>query len=260
MGAMLQIEAIPAFADNYIWLLRRGAAAAVVDPGDAEPVIEVLAAGGLALEAVLLTHHHADHVGGVADLVARHPAPVFGPAAEGIPTVDRGLCDGQVVSLAALELELRAVAVPGHTAGHLAYLSAGCALVGDTLFAGGCGRVFEGSPEEMHRSLGRLAALPAATKIYCAHEYTVANLRFAREVEPANARLAARLSEALAVRAEGRPTLPSKLADELATNPFLRCGEAAVVAAAEDRAGRRLGSAAEVFAVVRGCKDGWRGP
>jgi hydroxyacylglutathione hydrolase len=257
---MLRIDPIPAFADNYIWLLRRSAAAAVVDPGEAAPVIDALAAGGLQLAAVLLTHHHADHVGGVAELVARHPAPVFGPAAERIPTVDRALCDGDMVSLAALDLELRAVAVPGHTAGHLAYLGAGRALVGDTLFAGGCGRVFEGSPEEMHRSLNRLAALAAETKIYCAHEYTVANLRFARAVEPANARLADRLAEALAVRGEGRPTLPSTLADELATNPFLRCTEAAVVAAAENRAGRRLGSPAEVFTVVRAWKDGWQGP
>ncbi len=259
MLAMLHVEAVPAGADNYIWLLRRGAAAAVVDPGEAPPVVDVLVARGLRLEAVLLTHHHADHVGGVADLVARYPAPVFGPAAERIPTVDRELFDGRVVSLPALDLELRAVAVPGHTAGHLAYLGAGRALVGDTLFAGGCGRVFEGSPEQMHRSLSRLAALPADTAIYCAHEYTVSNLRFAREVEPVNPRLAARLSEALAVRAEGRPTLPSTLADELATNPFLRCGEAAVVAAAEARAGRRLRSAAEVFAAVRRWKDGWNG-
>jgi len=254
------MRAIPAFSDNYIWLLGEEdrPEVAIVDPGDAEPVLEVLDLRRQRLAAILLTHHHADHVGGVAELVARHPAPVFGPAAERIPTVDRPLCDGQTVSLAALDLELQALAVPGHTAGHLAYLGEGFALVGDTLFAGGCGRVFEGSPEEMHRSLGRLAELPPATRIYCAHEYTVANLRFAREVEPANARLAARLSEAQAVRAEGRPTLPSTLADELATNPFLRCGEAAIIAAAEARAGRRLNATAEVFAVVRGWKDGWR--
>ncbi len=257
---MVTIEAIPAFSDNYIWMIGAPgrSAVAVVDPGDAAPVLEVLESSGSHLGAILLTHHHGDHTGGVSELVARHPVPVFGPELEAIPDVDNPVRGDQVVALADLDLYLRVVDVPGHTAGHVAYVGPDFALVGDTIFAGGCGRVFEGTMEQMHASLTRLAALPPETTIYCAHEYTVANLCFAREVEPGNRALEQRLEDAVAARTAGDATVPSQLADELATNPFLRCERPPIAAAAERRAGRRLASEAEVFAVIRGWKDGWR--
>lgn len=257
---MLTIEAIPAFSDNYIWMIGAPgrSAVAVVDPGDPAPVLEVLERNRLDLVGILLTHHHADHVGGVGALLERRAAPVFGPAGEAIPGVDNPVRGDEVVALADLELYLRVVDVPGHTAGHVAYVGPDFALVGDALFAGGCGRVFEGTMEQMHESLNRLATLPPETAIHCAHEYTVANLRFAGEVEPDNRALGRRLADAIATRVAGHPTVPSRLADELATNPFLRCGESSVVAAAERHAGRPLASEAEVFAVIRQWKDGWQ--
>lgn len=257
---MLTIEAIPAFSDNYIWMIGAPgrSAVAVVDPGDAAPVLESLGRKGLDLVGVLLTHHHGDHTGGVSELVDRHPAPVFGPENEAIPGIDNRVGGDRVVALADLDLYLRVVDVPGHTAGHVAYVGPDFALVGDALFAGGCGRVFEGTMEQMHESLARLAALPPETAIHCGHEYTVANLRFAREVEPDNRALGRRLADAVAARAAGRATVPSRLADELATNPFLRCDRPSVAAAAEGRAGRRLDSEAEIFAVIRQWKDEWR--
>jgi hydroxyacylglutathione hydrolase len=257
---MVMIDAIPAFSDNYIWMMGAPgrSAVAVVDPGDAAPVLEVLESSGRHLSAILLTHHHGDHTGGVSELVERHPVPVFGPELEAISGVDHPVRGDQVVALADLELYLRVVDVPGHTAGHVAYVGPDFALVGDTIFAGGCGRVFEGTMEQMHESLVRLAALPPETAIYCAHEYTVANLQFARQVEPEDPEIERRLADAEAARAAGRPTVPSRLADELATNPFLRCGESSVAAAAERHAGRPLASEAEVFAVVRRWKDGWQ--
>jgi hydroxyacylglutathione hydrolase len=184
--------------------------------------------------------------------------PVFGPEIEAISGVDNPVRGDQVVALADLDLYLLVVDVPGHTAGHVAYVGSDFALVGDTIFAGGCGRVFEGTMEQMHASLTRLAALPPETAIYCAHEYTVANLCFAREVEPGNRALEQRLEDAVAARTAGDVTVPSQLADELETNPFLRCHRPPVAAAAEGRAGRRLASEAEVFAVIRQWKDGWR--
>lgn len=257
---MLQIEPIPAFEDNYIWMIGAPgrSAVAVVDPGDADPVLEVLESRGHHLAAILLTHHHGDHTGGVRELADRHPAPVFGPENEGIPGVDNPVRGDEVVALTDLELYLRVVDVPGHTAGHVAYVGPDFALVGDALFAGGCGRVFEGTMEQMHESLNRLATLPPETAIHCAHEYTVANLRFAREVEPDNRALERRLADAVATRAAGYPTVPSRLADELATNPFLRCDRPSVAAAAERRAGRTLASETDVFAVIRQWKDGWQ--
>ena len=183
--------------------------------------------------------------------------PVYGPAGESIDTVDRPVREGDRVELPGLELEV--IDLPGHTAGHIGYLGPGFALVGDTLFAGGCGRVFEGTMEQMHTSLSRLAGLPPETELYCAHEYTVANLRFALDLEPDNERVSNRLQEAVAVRSKGLPTVPSTLAQELATNPFLRCEDTALVAAASARADRSLRPGAEVFAFVRQLKDGWRG-
>jgi hydroxyacylglutathione hydrolase len=256
---MRKLTPIPAFSDNYVWFIEldEPRAVAIVDPGDAGPVAAVLRDRGLEPAAHLLTHHHGDHVGGVSELLASHPVPVYGPAGESINTVDRPVCGGDRVELPGLELEV--IDLPGHTAGHIGYLGPGFALVGDTLFAGGCGRVFEGSMEQMHASLSRLAKLPPETKLYCAHEYTVANLRFALDLEPDNERVSNRLQEAVTARSEGLPTVPSTLAQELATNPFLRCEDAALVAAASARADRSLRPGTEVFAFVRQLKDGWRG-
>jgi hydroxyacylglutathione hydrolase len=260
-GAMVQLEPISAFSDNYIWMIQSatGREVAVVDPGEAHPVLAAIENRGLELEAILLTHHHGDHVGGVEELVARYPAPVFGPAREAIAGVDHPVHGDEIVALPGLDLYLRVTDVPGHTAGHVAYAGPDFALVGDTVFAGGCGRVFEGTMEQMHESLTRLAALPPETRLYCAHEYTVANLRFALVVEPGNEALRRRAESAAAARSGNRPTVPSTLAEELATNPFLRCDQPDIVAAAEARAGHPLTSAADVFAVIRGWKDGFRG-
>ena len=258
---MLHLEPISAFNDNYIWLLFSpdSPSAVVVDPGDAEPVVEALSSRSLTLGAILVTHHHEDHVGGVSELAARYQIPAFGPARETVPAVDQPVSGDDVVQLAGLGCYVRVVDVPGHTAGHIAYIGPDFACVGDTLFAGGCGRVFEGTMNEMFESLLRLAVLPPATRIFCGHEYTVANLRFAREVEPENRALEERLEGALAARNAGVATIPSTLSDELATNPFLRCDQEAVVEAAASRAGRHPSSAVEVFAILRTWKDSWRG-
>jgi len=257
---MLQIWPVPIFADNYVWVLQREGAdrVVVVDPGDGPPVVAELEQRGLTVGAVLLTHHHHDHVGGLNAIIRRfHPA-VFGSAGDAVPGVDRPVGDGDTVALPGLGPDLHVVALPGHTAHHLGFVAPGLAFVGDTLFAGGCGRLFEGTPEQMHDSLGRLAALDPATEVYCGHEYTLVNLRFAEVVEPGNAALADRLRAAAAARAAGRPTVPSTIGLELETNPFLRCSEPAVVAAAETHAGRELSPGAEVFGVIRSWKDGWR--
>jgi len=257
---MLHVWPVEVFSDNYVWILEREGAdrVVVVDPGDGEPVIAELEQRGLAVGTVLLTHHHHDHVGGLNRLIDRfHPA-VSGSAADAVPGVDHPVGDGDVVALPDIELTLDVVGLPGHTANHLGYVGPQLAFVGDTLFAGGCGRLFEGTPEQMHGSLGRLAALMPATKVYCGHEYTLANLRFAMAVEPGNAALADRLRATEATRAAEQPTVPSTIGLELETNPFLRCSEPSVVAAAEAHAGRELAPGAEVLGVIRSWKDGWR--
>jgi hydroxyacylglutathione hydrolase len=259
---MAAIIPIPAFSDNYIWLVQEGARAAVVDPGDAEPVLAYLDLHGLDLVAILNTHHHGDHVGGNDGLLARFSVPVFGPARETIPGRTHALEEGARVALPGIGLAFSVLDVPGHTAGHIAYVGDNggvpIAFVGDTLFAGGCGRLFEGTPADMAASLAKLAALPGDTRIYCAHEYTLANLRFALAVEPGNGTLHARQAREEGRRAHGEPTVPSVLADELATNPFLRSDVPAVFAAAEAHAGRKLASAVDAFATLRSWKNGFR--
>ncbi len=259
---MLDIQPIPAFDDNYIWLFTdaAGERACVVDPGDAGAVEQALQAAGLQLEAVLVTHHHFDHVGGLSQLRERHAPRVFGPHNPAIEGIDVRVGQGDTVEVLGRTFDV--LAVPGHTLDHIAYFQAGdepVVFCGDTLFAGGCGRMFEGQPAQMLASLDTLAALPPATRVYCAHEYTLANLRFARAVEPANQALQARQAEAEATRARQVPTVPSTLAMELATNPFLRCREAPVIAGLAAAGHLRGEAPAEVFASVRAWKDDFRG-
>jgi hydroxyacylglutathione hydrolase len=259
---MAAIIPIPAFADNYVWLLREGRAAVVVDPGDAAPVLAYLDREGLGLAAIVATHHHGDHVGGIEALVERRRVPVYGPARETIPARTRALREGDRVVLDELGLELGVLDVPGHTGGHIAYTGrvadVPVLFCGDTLFAAGCGRIFEGTPAMLWTSLRKLAALDSATRVYCAHEYTLANLRFAAAVEPANAALASRARRDATLRDQGRPTVPSTIAEELATNPFLRVREPAVRAAAQAHAGRSLDGDVAVFAELRAWKNTFR--
>lgn len=231
----MQIIPIPAFTDNYIWMVHNGQHALVVDPGDARPVQATLQGLGLHLEAILVTHHHADHTGGVAELRTHYGAQVFGPARERVPEPLTRLQGGDTVN--ALLQSFQVIDVPGHTAGHIAYYSSALAgapalFCGDTLFSAGCGRLFEGTPTQMLASLQALAALPDATRVYCTHEYTLSNLRFARTVDPHNPDLARYERHAQTLRAQGIPTLPSTLGLERQINPFLRTREPALIASA----------------------------
>ena len=256
----LCVLAIPAFEDNYLWLVHDGVHATVVDPGDAAPILAALETHHLTLASILLTHHHADHIGGVPALLARFDVPVFGPRDDGIAAVSVALAQGDTVEVPKLNLRLRVLDVPGHTSGHIAYVrdaqEVPWLFCGDTLFGGGCGRLFEGTPAQMAASLGKLATLPPDTLVFCAHEYTLSNLRFAHAVEPLNAAIGARITTDSATRERGLPTIPSTIGLELLTNPFLRCGEPAIWATLA-RAGRGLAGAepVAVFAALREWKN-----
>ena len=221
-----------------------------------------LAREGLALVAILATHHHPDHVGGISELVAMKKVPVFGPKGEPIPELTHPVGQGDKVEIPELKAKSTALApsfnvldIPGHTRAHVAYYGLESLFCGDTLFACGCGRVFEGTPAQMLASLSKLAALPDDTRVYCGHEYTLANIKFARAVDPDNALLAAREERAKTLRAAGRPTLPSTLGEERATNPFLRCAEPVVVDSANKYLGARVGDPVSVFAAIREWKN-----
>lgn len=253
------IHTIPAFQDNYLWLFHRQGdnRAAVVDPGDATPVLAALQAQQLSLAAILVTHQHPDHIGGVRELISHFPnCKVFGPADISVVTDPVGEGD----SIAPLGIDFDVLEVPGHTLNHLAYFTRADAegpqlFCGDTLFAGGCGRLFEGTPQQMYNSLAKLAGLPDATRIYCAHEYTAANLKFARAVEPNNQVLAERTEQVTQARADMQPTVPTVLKLEKQTNPFLRTSAAEVKEAATNFAGAPLCDEIEVFAAIRCWKD-----
>ena len=249
---------LPAFRDNYIWLLegpdRR---AAVVDPGDAVPVRQALAERGLKLDAVLVTHHHADHMGGAAELAYEHDCPVYGPATEHIESVSVPLAGGAEIGLPGLGARFRVLDIPGHTAGHIAFGGHGIMFCGDTLFSAGCGRLFEGTAAEMCTSLAKLAAFPDDTAVCCGHEYTLANLKFAAEVEPENRAIREYAAECAARRTRGEATLPARLGREREVNPFLRCRMKTVQEAANRWAGKPLADEVDVFAAIRKWKDGF---
>lgn len=251
---------LPAFSDNYIWLLHHNGRALVVDPGDAQPVLDALASAGWVLDVILVTHHHADHVGGVAALTAATSATVYGPAGEKMPAGVIPLTQGETVSWQGLEFEV--IDVPGHTAGHIAYFGqpsdmAPVLFCGDTLFSGGCGRLFEGTPAQMLNSLEKLTGLPGATQVCCAHEYTLGNLKFARHIEPANLDLSAYEARCQDLRAQGLPTLPSRLDLELKINPFLRSRQPSVRASVQHRTPTPMGDA-DYFAALRQWKNDYR--
>ncbi|MHB1057223.1 MAG: hydroxyacylglutathione hydrolase [Rhodanobacter sp.] len=254
----MHLVPLPALADNYIWLLHDDDGnAIVVDPGDADVVEQALATRRLQLRAVLLTHHHPDHIGGVAALRARHGVPVYAPFDERISEATERVRDGDRVELAAPPACFEVIDVPGHTLSHVAYVGAGLLLCGDTLFSLGCGRLFEGTPAQMLASLDRLSQLPGETLVCGGHEYTEANGRFARTVEPSNAELQRRLREVAGLRSSLQPTLPVSLASELATNPFLRVDAAAVIEWVRQHGSDRDRVAR--FATLRTAKDGFRG-
>ncbi len=254
---MIEIEPIPAFTDNYIWCLHNGSEAWVVDPGDANPVIDFINARHLSLRGILVTHHHPDHTGGIPTLREHFAlATIYGPDNPAIADITDALREGD--SIEVLGEKFAVIEVPGHTLDHIAYITAHlqppALFCGDTLFAGGCGRLFEGTPAQMFESLRKLKSLAPATRVYCTHEYTQSNLRFAKAVEPDNLALVQRAREVDKVRTNDQPSLPSTLALELATNPFLRT-EYPEVRAAALRHSPQSENEIAVFATLRRWKD-----
>ncbi|AQG99278.1 hydroxyacylglutathione hydrolase [Burkholderia sp. KK1] len=264
----LEYVPVPAFEDNYIWLVSDSRDAVVVDPGDAAPVEAYLAKRGWRLTAILLTHHHQDHVGGVKALLDSRKAeggiPVYGPAGERIEHLTARVTGGDTVQIEHPPMALSVIDVPGHTAGHIAYFQADDGsgtphlFCGDTLFASGCGRLFEGTAQQMLSSLDALAALPEITQVHCAHEYTLSNIRFARACEPDNAALLRWSDDAQALRSEGKPTLPTTIGHEKAVNPFLRADIPSIQATLSTQFGAPVTDRLDAFRVMRGWKDKFR--
>ena len=257
----INVITVPAFHDNYLWLFHIAgqSSAYIVDPGDAVPVLQALRDHQLQLEGILITHHHPDHTGGIDALLKHHKVPVYGPAGGSVAQVSHPLKEGDRVNITP-ELTFEVLAVPGHTLDHIAYFAdpgfdAPLLFCGDTLFAGGCGRLFEGSAAQMYESLNKFARLPGATRVYCAHEYTLSNLAFAKAVESDNTELLARIEQAQATRDQGLPTVPTTIDLEKATNPFMRSQIASVKLAAERHSGQPLPGPAEVLGAIRRWKD-----
>jgi len=258
---MLTISPISAFDDNYIWLIESPEQQGVwvVDPGDAEPVLETLAKDDKSLAGILITHHHGDHTGGVNTLVAKFSCPVYGPENSPFKGITHPLADGGQVEVLGQQLTVKTV--PGHTLDHICFYRQGTAsepsqlLCGDALFLAGCGRIFEGTAEQMFASMEYFNQLPGHTKIYPAHEYSLANLAFAAAVEPDNTDIHTAIEQCQVLRAEQRPTLPSNIEQEWRINPFLRYGQAAVIASASARQGEALTTAQAVFTQVREWKN-----
>ena len=257
----VKVTYISAFEDNYIWFIHglpekhAQKQIIIVDPGDETPVIEAIEASNYTPKAIFITHHHADHTAGISALVKKYQLPVYGPALENIPEITHPLKEADTISFTSMGLAFKILDVPGHTRGHIAYSGHELLFIGDTLFAGGCGRLFEGTAEQMHHSLSKLLKLDDATTVYCAHEYTLDNLKFAQIVEPNNSLLQERIIQTQKLRNDLLPTVPSSLKLEKQTNPFLRFDVEAVKSAAEGFAHQPLNSPAEVFKTVRYWKD-----
>ena len=253
----MEIYPIPAFEDNYIWIAHNKQYALVVDPGDAGPVINYLNKHHLKLAAILATHHHRDHTGGIKDLFELYNTPVYGPQREKIPCLTHPLGDGNIIEFKELNFRLNVIDIPGHTLGHIAYLWDGGMFCGDTLFTCGCGKIFEGTPEQLHQSLQHLASQPDDTLVYCAHEYTEYNTPFALVCEPGNAALKQRIIDAEALREQNKPTVPSTIKLEKATNPFLRCTEPEIIHNMEKKLSIKLlaGNEQATFTAMRKWRD-----
>lgn len=257
----MTVTPIPAFDDNYIWAIHNGTSTGtemdvvVVDPGDAEPVMAAIEQNGWKLRAILLTHHHYDHTDGIEALTRLADIPVYGPAHESIKGLTHPLTEGDIIDFDDMGIHLKVLDTPGHTRGHICFYGNNMLFSGDTLFAAGCGRIFEGTATQMYESLEKIRVLPETTQIYCAHEYTLQNLEFARVAEPDNRAIIERLERVKELRAQGKPSIPSTLAEELLSNPFLRSQQSVLAQNAAAFAKRVLTGPAEVFAVVRRWKD-----
>lgn len=253
----INIFPIHSLQDNYVWTITdtKNNSSLIVDPGEAAPVLDYIQKHNLSLLAILITHHHWDHTNGINEILNYKNVPVYGPAIENIPHLTHPLNDGDHIEIPEFPLNFKVLEIHGHTAGHIAYYTPNMVFCGDTLFAAGCGRLFEGTAMQMFSSLQKLSALPDETKVYCAHEYTLKNLHFAEIVEPGNKKIAERILHVKKLRENNSPSLPSVMKKEKETNPFLRCEVGEVIANVEKHAGKKLVNALEVFTELRKWKD-----